>query len=298
MVRKIRRRRNQAKPRRATLRQVPAHIPRPSYAETGRPPPRMGLTVHPPERIERMRAACALTRALLDEVLAAVEPGITTDALDALAHRRAIEEGAYPSTLNYGGFSKSLCTSINDVVCHGIPGDRILERGDIVNCDLTLFIGGVHGDCSETVFVGDPDDAARRLVETTYDAMMAGIAVARPGRPIHAIGRAIQNVAHANGYGVVEAFAGHGIGEHFHTDPTVPHYFDASASDLIRPGMTFTVEPMLNEGSPECTVLSDGWTAVTLDGGRSAQFEHTLLITDDGAELLTARDGPPVFRQQ
>ncbi len=295
MVRKIRRTRRR-RPQRPQLRPVPPHIARPSYADSGVPPARRGLTVNPPERIERIREACRVARDVLDTVLAAVGSGVTTEELDVLAHERAIALGAYPSPLNYGAFPKSLCVSINDVVCHGIPGDRTLVDGDIVNCDMTVFIGGVHGDCSETVFIGQPDAAARRLVETTYECLEAGIAAVRPGLPVHEIGRAIASVAHAQGYGIVEAFAGHGIGEHFHMDPTVPHYFDATANDVMQAGMTFTVEPMLNEGSPDCTVLADGWTAVTIDGGRSAQFEHTLLVTEEGAEALTRRDGPPWFQ--
>lgn len=296
MVRKIRRTRRK-RPERPQLTPVPPHIARPSYAESGVPPMRMGITINPPERVERMRAACRVAREVLDAVLAAVAPGVTTDALDVLAHARTLALGAYPSPLNYGAFPKSLCASVNDVVCHGIPSDRILLDGDVINCDVTVFIGGVHGDCSETVFVGTPDASARRLVSTTYDCLEAGIAAVRPGRPVYEIGRAIAALAHARGFSVVEAFAGHGIGEHFHMDPTVPHYYDPSAADLIRAGMTFTVEPMLNEGSPDCSVLADGWTAVTIDGGRSAQFEHTLLVTDDGAERLTAGDGPPWFQR-
>jgi len=252
--------------------------------------------VNSPEGVERIRAACRLAREVLDRVLEAAGPGVSTDELDELAHRLSVEAGAYPSPLNYGGFTRSLCTSVNEVVCHGVPSDRVLIDGDIVNCDVTVYLDGVHGDCSETVFVGPVDGAARRLVETTYECLLAGIEAVQPGRPISDIGRAIESIAHARGFSVVEAFAGHGIGEHFHMDPTVPHYFDATAITVMRPGMVFTVEPMLNEGGHECTVLADGWTAVTVDGGRSAQFEHTLLVTEDGAEPLTAGDASPRFR--
>ncbi len=252
--------------------------------------------MNPPERIERMRAAGRLARSVLDAVLGAVREGVTTDELDAVAHERTLAAGAYPSPLNYCGFPKSLCTSINDIVCHGIPGSRVLIAGDIVNCDVTVFLNGVHGDCSETVFVDTPDPGARRLVETTYACLLAGLEAVRVEAPVNVIGQAIAALAHEAGFGVVEAFAGHGIGEHFHTDPTIPHYFDRTATTPMLPGMTFTIEPMLNEGDPGCTVLADGWTAVTLDGGRSAQFEHTLLVTDAGAEVLTGGQ-PPWFQR-
>ncbi len=276
---------------------MPGRISRPSYADTGIPPGRLGAIVHPPERIEAMREACKIARDVLDTVLEAVREGITTDELDYIAHERTITLGAYPSPLNYGGYPKSLCTSVNDVVCHGIPGDRVLMGGDIINCDVTAYYGGVHGDCSETVYVGVPDAAARRLVETTWLCLQAGIAAVQPGYPVRMIGQAIAPIAHRAGYGVVEAFAGHGIATHFHMDPTVPHYDDPAATTVMRPGMLFTIEPMLNEGGPGCSVLEDGWTAVTLDGGRSAQFEHTILVTEDGAEALTAGDGPPWFQR-
>lgn len=282
----------------STLRPVPPEIPRPEYAETGLPTPERRMEIKSPTEIEGMRAAGRVARAVLDEVLEAVRPGITTDALDLIAHEGAVRRGAYPSPLNYQGFPKSLCTSINEVVCHGIPEDRVLLEGDIINCDVTVYFGGFHGDCSETVFVGTPTDDAVRLVRNTYECMMKGIEAVEVGKPINEVGRAIEAHATPAGYSVVRAFTGHGIGRHFHQAPQVLHYFDAGARTVVRSGMTFTVEPMINVGTFECEVLGDGWTAVTVDGSLSAQFEHTLLVTDSGIELLTGGDGPPFFERQ
>jgi methionyl aminopeptidase len=280
-------------------RGVPDHIPRPEYAHTGVPAPRGGpdaAVKTTPEAIERMRRAGRLAREVLDEVLAAVAVGVTTDALDALAHEAAIARGAYPSPLNYRGFPKSLCTSVNEVICHGIPDDRALQSGDLINCDVTVFVDGMHGDCSETVFVGEPDAASRHLVERTYEALMAGIAVARPGNRVNEIGKVIGQLAKEAGLGVVRDFAGHGIGERFHMAPTVAHYYERLNLARIKPGMTFTIEPMLTLGSPECRIWADGWTAVTADLSRTAQFEHTILITERGAEILTGGPRAPHFR--
>jgi methionyl aminopeptidase len=201
-------------------RSVPEDIPRPDYAERGRPlEPRPKNLVKTPEQIERMRVACAAARRVLETTIAAVRPGITTDALDAIAHEAYIAEGGYPSPLNYHGFPKSICTSVNEVICHGIPDSRELQDGDIVNIDVTIFLGGMHGDCSETVLVGEVDEATRTLVQVTKECMMRGIGAVRPGGRIRDIGRAIEGVAGINGYGVVRAFVGHGIGEVFHMDP-------------------------------------------------------------------------------
>jgi len=275
-------------------RTVPGHIPRPNYVTTGRVPPRPPQPViHDAEGIARMRRAGAVARAVLDTVLAAVAPGVTTDQLDAIAHARAIELDAYPSPLFYQGFPKSICTSVNEVVCHGIPDSRPLLEGDIINCDITVFIGGMHGDCSETVFVGEVDAEARRLVRATYEATWAGIHAVRPGRRVHDIGKAVAEVARRHRLGVVRQFAGHGIGEMFHMPPQILHYFERRAVTRFEPGMTFTVEPMLNLGEAGCRMLDDGWTAITNDGLRSAQFEHTLLVTDTGVDILTG--GPGAF---
>ncbi len=281
-------------------RLVPAGIPRPEYAESGIPAARgrRDCTKTTADELARMRVAGRVAREVLDAVLDAVAVGVSTDALDAVAHEAAIARGAYPSPLNYRGFPKSLCTSVNEVVCHGIPDDRVLADGDIINCDVTVYIDGMHGDCSETVFVGTPDEASLHLVRTTYDAMMAGIAVVKPGERFNTIGKVIGKLAKDAGLGVVKAFAGHGIGEHFHMPPSVAHYYDRTLRLRMEAGMTFTIEPMLNLGVGDCRILADDWTAVTADRQRSAQFEHTVLVTRDGYEILTLGERSPVFRTQ
>lgn len=268
-------------------RVVPAAIARPDYAETGEPARRDEPMVKSPEVIGAVRAAGRVAAEVLAVTGAAVAPGVTTDELDAIAHGAYLERGAYPSTLNYHGYPKSICTSVNEVICHGIPDDRPLAEGDIVNIDVTAYLGGVHGDCSAMFLVGDVDDESRRLVEVTRACRDLGIAAVAPGRPISDIGRAIEDHAHAAGYGVVRAFIGHGIGETFHTAPSVPHYFSPEARTVMEPGMIFTIEPMITLGSWREKMWDNGWTAVTVDGRRSAQFEHTLLVTDAGAEVLT-----------
>jgi methionyl aminopeptidase len=271
---------------------VPPEIGRPPYAATGTPARRPENPVQPPDVIERMRVAGRAAAEVLAVTGAAVRPGVTTDELDAICHQACIDRGGYPSPLNYNGFPKSLCTSVNEVICHGIPDDRALEDGDIVNCDVTIYLHGVHGDCSATYLVGDVDDAGRRLVQTTYESMWKGIDAVRPGGRINDIGRAIQTHAEANGFSVVRAFVGHGVGETFHTAPSVPHFYDPHSDMAIEPGMTFTIEPMINEGSWELgRIWSDGWTAPTRDGSRSAQFEHSLLVTPTGVEVLTLLPG-------
>jgi methionyl aminopeptidase len=238
-------------------------------------------------RLERMRRACGAAARVLEITGAAVRPGVTTDELDAIAHEAYIREGGFPSTLNYRGFPKSLCTSVNEVVCHGIPDSRRLESGDIVNLDVTIYLEGMHGDCSATFMVGDVDAEARRLVRVTEECLARGIAAIQPGRTIRVIGQAIEPHAAAHGYGVVRAYAGHGIGEMFHTPLQIPHYDEPDATEIFRPGMVFTVEPMITEGTWQIRHWNDGWTVVTADGKRSAQFEHTVLVTDGGAEILT-----------
>ncbi|HYZ98411.1 MAG TPA: type I methionyl aminopeptidase [Acidimicrobiales bacterium] len=271
-------------------RPVPDEIARPPYADTGVPVRHPGPHVRTPEVIERMRRAGRAAAEILRTVGAAVAPGVTTDELDALCHEECIRRGGYPSPLNYGAFPKSLCTSINEVICHGIPDDRALVDGDIVNLDVTIFLDGVHGDTNATFPVGTIDAASADLVRVTRECLERGIAAVRPGRPIRDIGRAIQSHAEGHGYGVVRAFVGHGIAEQFHTDLQVPHYDDPRATTIIEPGMTFTIEPMITMGSWQHEIWSDGWTAVTADRRRTAQFEHTLLVTDDGAGILTLPD--------
>ncbi len=268
-------------------RSVPESIVRPDYAETGDPGTWVEPLVRPPEVIEAVRRASQAAAEVLAVVGAAVRPGITTDELDALAHAECVARGGYPSPLNYNGFPKSLCTSVNEVICHGIPDDRALVDGDIVNLDVTIYLDGVHGDTNATFGVGEVDEESRRLVRVTHECMLEGIAAVRPGRPISDIGAAIEAHAHAGGYGVVRAFVGHGVARKFHGPPHVPHHYDASATTLMQPGMTFTIEPMITLGTWRHLMWDDGWTAVTADKRRTAQFEHTLLVGVDGAEILT-----------
>ncbi len=271
-------------------RTVPAEIGRPDYAETGDPVRRPESRVKSPEVIERMRRACQAAAEVLDIGAAAIAPGVTTDAIDAIVHQAYIDRGGYPSTLNYRGYPKSLCTSVNEVICHGIPDDRALRDGDIVNLDVTIFLDGVHGDTNATFYVGDVDEASRRLVEVTRECLARGIAAVKPGRPFSDIGRAIEDHATANKYEVVRAFVGHGIGEQFHTDLQIPHYFEPRFTAIMETGMIFTIEPMISMGTGQHRIWSDDWTAVTADGSRTAQFEHTVLVTDDGVEILTLAD--------
>jgi methionyl aminopeptidase len=272
------------------MRPVPPGIPRPPYADTGVPVRTPGPHVRTPDVIERMRVAGRAAAEVLQIVGAAVAPGVSTDELDAICHEECIKRGGYPSPLNYGAFPKSLCTSVNEVICHGIPDDRSLVDGDIVNLDVTIFLNGVHGDTNATFPVGRIDQASADLIAVTRACLDRGIAAVRPGRQIREIGRAIQSHAEANGYGVVRAFVGHGIAETFHTDLQVPHYDDPRSTTVIEPGMTFTIEPMITMGAWQHEIWDDNWTAVTVDRRRTAQFEHTLLVNDDGAEILTRID--------
>jgi methionyl aminopeptidase len=281
-------------------RSVPAGIPAPPYVRTGGVPQTRVLDpLVAAEDIERFVAAGAAARRVLDLVAAAVAPGVTTDHLDAVCHQAYLDEGGYPSTLGYRGYRKSLCTSVNEVVAHGIPDDRPLEEGDIVNCDVTIFLQGMHGDCSRTVFVGGGDvvpDRTRQLVATTHDALQAGVAAVRPGGRVRDIGRAIEGVARAAGFGIVKELVGHGIGEQFHGEPHVHHYDEPRNRAVLKRGMTFTIEPMLTEGLPEVGLWDDGWTISTVDGLPSAQFEHTVLVTDDGVRVVTAAaDGTAAY---
>ncbi len=276
------------------LRTVPTGIARPDYAATGIPSDRGARAVRTPDEITAMRIAGRVAAAALLEVGNHVRPGISTDELDRIGHEAMVAAGAYPSTLNYRGYPKSLCSSVNEVICHGIPDSRRLQDGDIVNIDVTAFIEGVHGDTSATFLVGDVDERSAALVATTRAAMHAGIDVVRPGARVHEIGRAIEAVALPEGYSVVREFIGHGIGEQFHTSLQIPHYHDPRHDTVLEPGMTFTIEPMINVGSAALEMWDDDWTVVTRDLQRSAQFEHTVLVTDDGHELLTVpADGPP-----
>jgi methionyl aminopeptidase len=268
-------------------RLVPEEIGRPPYAASGEPPDVDEPTVKTADAIERIRRSAHVAADILVTVGQAVRPGITTDELDAICHEATIAAGAYPSPLNYHGYPKSLCTSVNEVVCHGIPDDRPLRDGDLVNLDVTAYREGVHGDTNATFTVGRVDPESRRLIDVTRGCLARAIAVVKPGVPLNAIGKAIQEHAESHGFGVVREFVGHGIGEQFHTGFQVPHYFAPRLTEPLEPGMVFTIEPMITAGQWRTRVWDDGWTAVTVDGRRTAQFEHTILVTDDGAEILT-----------
>jgi methionyl aminopeptidase len=268
-------------------REVPADIPRPEYVDRPAPEKFSGSEVKDAETIAKMRVAGRLAAQARELVGAAVEPGITTDELDRIGHEFLCDHGAYPSTLGYRGFPKSLCSSVNEVICHGIPDSRRVEDGDIVNIDITAYLDGVHGDTNATFLAGDVDEESRLLVERTREALERGIKAVRPGRRINVIGRVIESYAKRFGYGVVRDFTGHGIGTAFHSGLIIPHYDEAMYDDVIEAGMTFTIEPMLNLGTHEWEMWDDDWTVVTRDGRRSAQFEHTLLVTPTGAEVLT-----------
>ena len=271
-------------PRRA----VPPSIERPEYVGQLEPLPYRGPLVRDAGTIEAMRHASRVAARALAAVGEAVRPGVTTDALDAIGHAFLVEHGAYPSTLGYRGFPKSLCSSVNEVICHGIPDDRPLEDGDIVNIDVTAYVGGVHGDTNATFCVGDVDDQSRLLVERTQEATLRAIRAVQPGRAINVIGRVIESYARRFGYGVVREFTGHGVGPAFHDGLVVPHVDDPTATTVIEPGMTFTIEPMLTlSGETGWYQWDDDWTAVTADHSRTAQFEHTILVTSTGAEILT-----------
>jgi methionyl aminopeptidase len=269
------------------MRAVPKHIRRPEYVGHSGPARFRGSDVKDPETIERMRIAGRIAAQALAEVARHIVPGATTDELDRIGHEFLVDHGAYPSTLGYRGFPKSLCTSINEVICHGIPDSTVLREGDIVNIDITAYIGGVHGDTDATYPVGEVDEASRLLMERTHEALMRGIKAVRPGRQLNVVGRVIESYARRFNYGVVRDFTGHGIGEAFHSGLVVPHYDDPRATTIMEVGMTFTIEPMLNLGSHEWEMWPDGWTVVTKDRQRSAQFEHTIAVTETGAEILT-----------
>ncbi len=268
-------------------RPVPAHIPRPEYVDKPAPAPFEGSEVKDAETIERMRAAGRLAAQARDLVGSHVAPGVTTDELDRIGHEFLCDHGAYPSTLGYKGFPKSLCASVNEVVCHGIPDSYVVQDGDIVNIDITAYLDGVHGDTNATFLTPGVTQEVRDLVERTEEALRRAINAVRPGRRLDVIGRVIESYARRHGYGVVREFTGHGIGTSFHSGLVVPHYDDPRFAEEILPGMTFTIEPMLNLGTHEWEMWDDGWTVVTRDRRWSAQFEHTLLVTATGAEILT-----------
>ena len=267
---------------------MPSSLARPEYVDRPAPAKYTGPEVKDDVTIEKMRIAGRIAAQAMEAAAAVIAPGVTTDEIDRIGHDFMIDHGGYPSTLGYRQYPKSLCTSVNEVICHGIPDDRPLEDGDIVNIDITVFIGGVHGDTNATYLCGNVDEESRLLVERTHEAMMRGIRAAKSGREINVIGRVIQSYAKRFDYGVVRDFTGHGIGTAFHSGLVVPHYDAAPQfNTVIEPGMTFTIEPMLNLGTVDWDMWDDNWTVVTRDRRRSAQFEHTILITESGAEILT-----------
>ncbi|WFR85304.1 type I methionyl aminopeptidase [Arthrobacter sp. Y-9] len=269
-------------------RPVPPNIERPEYVDRPAPAKFTGSAVKSPETIERMRIASKIAAQAIVEVGKHIAPGVTTDQLDAVGHEFLLDHGAYPSTLGYRGFPKSLCSSLNEVICHGIPDSTVVEDGDILNIDITAYIHGVHGDTNYTFLVGDVDEESRLLVERTEESLRRAIKAVAPGREINVIGRTIESYAKRFGYGVVRDFTGHGVGEAFHTGLIIPHYDAAPAyNTVIEPGMTFTIEPMLTLGTTEWDMWPDDWTVLTRDRKRTAQFEHTLVVTETGAEILT-----------
>lgn len=282
------RKRNRLKPGKVSpMRPVPNDIPRPPYVRS-RKPPRIGSgpEIHDEKGIECMRASGKLAAEVLQYAGTLVKPGITTDDIDQAVHQMIIDNGAYPSPLGYGGFPKSVCTSVNECICHGIPDSRTLEDGDIINIDVTVYLNGYHGDTSATYFVGEVDEEARNLVKVTKECLDKAISMCAPGVKFNKIGKTIQDHADKHHYGVVQQFVGHGVGRVFHSDPVILHHRNNGHGRMVL-NQTFTIEPMLTIGSINPILWDDEWTVVTEDGSLSAQFEHTILITNDGAEILT-----------
>lgn len=270
------------------IREVPHHIARPEYAWKKKVNEAQGEPfVQNAETIEAMRVASTIAANALATAGAAVAPGVTTDEIDRIAHEYMLDHGAYPSTLGYKGYPKSTCVSLNEIVCHGIPDTTVIQDGDIVNIDVTAYIGGVHGDTNATFLAGNVSEEHRLLVERAEAAMMRGIKAAKPGRQINVIGRVIESYAKRFGYSVVRDFTGHGIGPTFHNGLVVLHYDSEMYTDVLLPGMTLTIEPMINLGGLDYKIWKDGWTVQNTDGKFSAQFEHTIVITEDGNEILT-----------
>ncbi|KAL6843723.1 hypothetical protein ACP4OV_026294 [Aristida adscensionis] len=272
---------------------VPGHIPRPPYVGTKDAPEiAKEIQMHDKESIVHMRAACELAARVLEYAGTLVKftvlkfPSVTTDEIDKAVHKMIIDAGAYPSPLGYGGFPKSVCTSVNECMCHGIPDSRELQDGDIINIDVTVYLNGYHGDTSKTFLCGEVDEASKRLVKVTEECLLRGISVCKHGSSFKKIGRRISEHAERQGFGVVECFVGHGVGRVFHSEPIIYHQRNNRPGQMVE-GQTFTIEPILSMGSIDCDMWDDGWTAVTTDGSWAAQFEHTILITKNGAEILT-----------
>ncbi|XP_076763606.1 methionine aminopeptidase 1D, mitochondrial [Xylocopa sonorina] len=269
------------------MKEVPSYIPKPSYSQSLLP--RDGPKkpeIKDKNQIASMRDSCYFAKQILTHIKKYVKPGVTTDELDSIVHEMIISNGAYPSPLNYKGFPKSICTSINNVACHGIPDKRPLINGDILNIDVTVFLNGYHGDCSKMFEVEECDDEAKRLINATELCLKSAIDICKPNENFSSIGGIIEETANRHGYNIIPVFAGHGIGTYFHGPPDIFHV----ANDLpgkMQAGMTFTIEPILSQGGEEIKILEDGWTAVTVDHARTAQCEHTILITDTGCDILT-----------
>lgn len=268
------------------------HNPAPIGQPMNSDPARVSVNIKTPEEIEQMRVAGRLASDVLRIIAEHVRPGVTTGELDAICHAYIVDvQHAQPAPLNYRGFPKSICTSVNHQVCHGIPGSKKLKNGDILNIDVTIIKDDFHGDTSQMFFVGTPSVLARRLVETTYEALRIGIHAVRPGARLGDVGHAIQTYAERHRCSVVREYCGHGIGRGFHEEPQVLHYGQPGTGTDLQPGMTFTIEPMLNAGKRHVRLLADGWTVVTKDHSLSAQWEHTVLVTDEGREVLTLQPG-------
>jgi len=274
---------------------VPAHIVRPDYADSGisvsEVKGRGSYTIETlgPKEIEAMREVCRIGREILDIAGSVAKAGMTTDEIDKIVHEATIARNAYPSPLNYREFPKSCCTSVNEVICHGIPDSRPLQDGDILNVDISAYYGGFHTDLNEMFLIGSVDEAGKLLVQTAHDALNAAIAIVKPGTMYREVGEVISRVVHKKGFSVVKAYCGHGVGRLFHCPPNVPHYARNKAVGVMKPGHVFTIEPMINEGTWQDVTWPDNWTSTTEDGKRSAQFEHTILVTETGCEVLTAR---------
>ena len=276
-------------------KEIPAKIAKPDYWRAGDPISEKeskrtpGIKIYSPEEIAGIRKACQVGREVLDACGSAVKAGVSTSYLDDVCFKACIDRGAYPSPLNYYNFPCSVCTSVNEVICHGIPDARLLETGDLVNVDVSVYVDGYHGDLNETYIVGEADEAALHLVETAFLCLQAGAACIKPGAMYRDVGNAVDKVARTKNCSVVRTYCGHGIGDLFHTAPNVPHYAKNKSPGVMKPGHIFTIEPMINLGSWRDKTWPDNWTAVTIDGKRSAQFEHTFLVTEDGYEILTMR---------
>ncbi|CCK67958.1 methionine aminopeptidase MAP1 KNAG_0A02690 [Huiozyma naganishii CBS 8797] len=280
-------------------REVPTSIEKPDWADDGMPVSEQQndrlnkIPVYKKDEIKKIRKACILGREVLDIVAAHVRPGVTTDELDAIVHEETIRRNAYPSPLNYYNFPKSVCTSVNETICHGIPDRTVLKEGDIVNLDVSLYYGGFHADLNETYYVGEPAKLSKQAintVETARECLKLAIKMCKPGVPFQALGDLIEKHAHENKCSVVKTYCGHGVGKFFHCPPSIPHYANNRTPGVMQPGMVFTIEPMINEGTWRDVSWPDDWTSTTQDGLLSAQFEHTLLLTEHGVEILTARN--------